>query len=174
MPIVINASLTSGIGITSDNSGAIQFQSAGANTATITAAGEVRIATDTDQGAYNLQCGGTGVWAAGAYVNGSDVRLKDDIQPIGSCLNIIQNLNPVTFRYKPDWSNDQSIQTGFLAQELQQALAGQIYLNGVVQQGPEYMNVAYQALIPVLTKALQEANAKIDALEARIEVLEAK
>jgi hypothetical protein len=127
----------------------------------------------TDNGAFNLQCNGTGVWGAGAYVNGSDERIKDEIAPIGSCLDVVNDLNPITFRYKSSWSTDQSIQPGFSAQELLQALAGTNYAGGVVQQGPEYYSVAYQALIPVLTKALQEAIEKINALTARVAALEA-
>ena len=53
-------------------------------------------------------------------------------------------------------------------------MAGQDYLEGVVQAGPEYLSVAYQALIPVLTKALQEAIAKIEALEAANAALETR
>lgn len=127
----------------------------------------------TDNGGFNLQCNGTGVWGAGAYVNGSDERIKDDIAPIGSCLDVVNSLNPVTFRYTASWSTDQAIQPGFIAQELLQALADKSYVGGVVQQGPEYYSVAYQALIPLLTKALQEASAKIDALTTRVAALEA-
>jgi hypothetical protein len=130
--------------------------------------GEVLVGGTTDQGAYNLQCNGTGVWGAGAYVNGSDERIKDDIAPLSSCTDVIESLRPVTFRYKESWSKDQSIQPGFIAQDLQQALAGQPYLDGVVQQGTEYLSVAYQTLIPLLVKALQESNARIAALEERI------
>ena len=129
--------------------------------------GELIVGT-TDQGAYNLQCNGTGVWGAGAYVNGSDERIKDDIAPLPSCTDVIESLRPVTFRYKESWSKDQSIQPGFIAQDLQQALAGQPYLDGVVQQGTEYLSVAYQTLIPLLVKALQESNARIAALEERL------
>ncbi len=130
--------------------------------------GEVLVSGTTDQGAYNLQCAFTGVWGAGAYVNGSDERIKDDIAPLSSCTDVIESLRPVTFRYKESWSKDQSIQPGFIAQDLQQALAGQPYLDGVVQQGTEYLSVAYQTLIPLLVKALQESNARIAALEERL------
>lgn len=140
----------------------------------LTSAGELWINNGSDQGAYFLQVGGSGVWGAGAYVNGSDERIKENIEPISSCLEIVQNLKPVTFKYKEDWSRDQSTQTGFIAQDLQQALSGQVYLEGVVQQGAAYLNVAYQSLIPILTKALQEANAKIDALTESVEALEAR
>ena len=138
----------------------------------ITSGGEVYIAGTTDQGAYNLQVNGTGVWGAGAYVNGSDRNLKEEVAPLADALDVVAALKPVTFRYKEDYSKDQSIQPGFIAQELQEALADQVYVDGVVQAGPKHLNVAYQSLIPVLVKALQEANEKIDTLAARVAQLE--
>jgi len=139
----------------------------------ITSAGEVFIAGTTDQGPYNLQCNGTGVWGAGAYVNGSDSRIKHDINPIGSCLDIVAAIEPVTFVYNSDWSLDQTVQTGFIAQQLQTALAGQPYLEGIVSQGGEYLNVAYQNIIPLLTKSIQELKAIVESQAARIAALEA-
>jgi hypothetical protein len=140
----------------------------------ITSGGEVYIAGTTDQGAYNLQCNGTGVWGAGAYTNGSDARIKDDIQPITSSLEVVNKLNPVTFKYKEDWSKDQSVQTGFIAQELQETLKDEIYIDGLVSTGGEYLSVAYQNIIPLLTKAIQEQQTIINDLKARVETLEAK
>jgi hypothetical protein len=141
---------------------------------TITTDGEVRIAGINDQGAYNLQCNGTGVWGAGAYVNGSDARLKDDITTLNDGLNVVSQLRPVTFKYKPDYSKDQNVQTGFIAQELQAVLAGKDYVDGIVQAGPNHLNVAYQSLIPILTKAIQEQQAMIDELKAKVAALETK
>lgn len=134
-------------------------------------ADKVFIAGNTDQGAYNLQVAGTGVWGAGAYVNGSDARIKEDVEPLASGLDVVAKLNPVTFRYKPEWLRDQSVQTGFIAQELLTALEGKGYAAGVVQQGGEYLSVAYQALIPILAKAIQEQQQQIDALKAEIVAL---
>jgi len=48
MAVNINASLSSGIGITPDNSGVIQFQSNGANTISIQANGAVLTASGTN------------------------------------------------------------------------------------------------------------------------------
>ena len=129
---------------------------------------EVRVGALTDQGAYNLQCNGTGVWGAGAYVNGSDERIKEDIAPIASSLGVINKLNPVTYKYKESWSKDINVQTGFIAQELQVALADEIYLEGVVHQGPEYLSVAYQNLIPILVKAIQELHQEIETLKQKV------
>jgi len=152
----------------------VLFNNAGNELMRITAGGEVYIAGTTDQGAYNLQCNGTGVWGAGAYVNGSDERIKDDIEPIASGLDVVEKLNPVTYRYKESWTKDQSVQTGFIAQELLTALDGQVYVDGVVQQGgsENYYSVAYQNIIPILTKAIQELKAELDEAKARIASLE--
>ena len=140
----------------------------------ITSAGQLLVGGTNSNGAYNIQSNGTGVWGFGAYVNGSDERLKDNIYPLPASLDVVKELNPVAFQYKPEFTADTSVQPGFIAQELQTALAGQDYLEGVVQAGPEYLSVAYQALIPVLTKALQEAIAKIEALEAANAALETR
>jgi hypothetical protein len=144
----------------------------GSSGVVINASGEVYIAGTADQGAFNLQVNGTGVWGAGAYVNGSDRNLKEEVAPLADALDVVAALKPVTFRYKKDYSKDQSIQPGFIAQELQEVLADQVYADGVVHAGPKHLNVAYQSLIPVLVKALQEANEKIDTLATRVAQLE--
>jgi hypothetical protein len=145
---------------------ALTFGTNNTERARITSGGEVYIAGTTDQGAYNLQVNGTGVWGAGAYVNGSDRNLKDNIQSLDSCLDVVVAMRPVTFQYKPEHSKDQSVQPGFIAQELQEAMAGKAYIDGVVQAGPEYLNVAYQNIIPILVKAIQELKAEFDAYKA--------
>jgi hypothetical protein len=149
------------------NNGEMLFNITGTDYARLTTAGEFIAGGTTDQGAYNLQCNGTGVWGAGAYVNGSDARLKDNIQSLDSGLDVVKAMRPVTFQYKPEYSKDQSVQPGFIAQELQTAMAGKAYLEGVVQEGTNHLNVAYQNIIPILVKAVQELEAKVAALEAK-------
>jgi hypothetical protein len=149
------------------NNGEMSFNITGTDYARLTTAGEFITGGTTDQGAYNLQCNGTGVWGAGAYVNGSDARLKDNIQSLDSGLDVVKAIRPVTFQYKPEYSKDQSVQPGFIAQELQTAMAGKAYLEGVVQEGTNHLNVAYQNILPILVKAIQELEAKVAALEAK-------
>jgi hypothetical protein len=133
----------------------------------ITSGGEVYIAGTTDQGAYNLQVNGTGVWGAGAYVNGSDLRLKNSITPLNNSLDLINKMNPVTYKFNEDYSKDQSIQTGFIAQDLQEILKNEAYLDGIVKDGSEYLSVAYQNIIPLLVKAVQELSAEIKELKTK-------
>ena len=134
----------------------------------ITSGGEVYIAGTTDQGAYNLQVNGTGVWGAGAYVDGSDSALKRNIQPLGNSLEIIKQMRPVTFEYQPFYSKDTATQTGFIAQELQQLLADKVYKNGVVKEGGAYLGVAYQSIIPLLVQAVKELEAEVQSLKSQL------
>jgi hypothetical protein len=164
--------VASGVGTQITSALHTAFYNNGSERARITSGGEVYIAGTTDQGAYNLQVNGTGVWGAGAYVNGSDARLKEEVQDLAPALDVIASLRPVTFRYKEDYSKDQNVQPGFIAQELQTAMAGQAYVDGVIQSGPQYLNVAYQSLIPLLTKAIQEQQGIIESLTSRIAALE--
>jgi hypothetical protein len=135
----------------------------------ITSGGEVYIGNNpADQGAYNLQVNGTGVWGAGAYVDGSDSAVKKNIQPLGASLDIIKQMNPVTFEYQPFYSKDTTTQTGFIAQELQQVLSNKVYKNGIVKEGGQYLGVAYQHLIPLLVKSIQELEAQVQALKSQL------
>jgi hypothetical protein len=144
---------------------ALNLRTNDATRMTITSGGEVYIAGTTDQGAYNLQVNGTGVWGAGAYVNGSDSSLKENIQNMGSALNLVNQLQPKTYTYKPSYSKDSTIQVGFIAQDLEQVLANQNYKGSIVVDGPNFKSVAYQNLIPLLVQSIKELKAEIETLK---------
>jgi hypothetical protein len=131
----------------------------------ISSDGEVLVGGTTDQGAYNLQCNGTGVWGAGAYVNGSDLRLKTNVNSLDNSLDLIQRLRPVSFNYVPEYNKSQNIHVGFIAQEVKEVLKDQVYVDDVVQQGHEYLGMAYQSLIPLLVKAIQELTEEVNRLK---------
>ena len=165
-----NATSTNGIVLESSYYGSagygpMNFHTGGTERLRITSGGEVYIAGTTDQGAYNLQVNGTGVWGAGAYVNGSDFRLKENISDLDNSLELINKMKPVTYNYKGSYSKDSSTQTGFIAQDLKELLKDKKYLDGIVKQGPEYMSVAYQNLIPLLVKGIQELKQELDILK---------
>ena len=135
---------------------------------------ELQIAGTTDRGAYNLQVNGTGVWGEGAYVNGSDANIKENIVDLDSSLNIVNNLKPVIFNYINTSVNNDTKHLGFIAQDVYQILENKDYLNSIVRSDGETLSIAYSNLIPLLTKAIQEQNAIIKALEQRILILENK
>jgi hypothetical protein len=140
----------------------------------VTAAGEVWIAGTTDRGAYNLQVNGTGVWGEGAYLNGSDANIKENIIDLDSSLNIVNNLKPVVFNYINASVNNDTKHLGFIAQDVYQTLENKNYLGSIVRSDGDTLSIAYSNFIPLLTKAIQEQNLLIKALEQRIINLENK
>jgi len=128
----------------------------------------------TDQGAYTVQVFQSGVWAAGAYTNGSDANVKENIVDLDSSLNIVNNLKPVVFNYINQSVNNDTKHLGFLAQDVYQTLENKDYLGSIVRSDGETLSIAYSNIIPLLTKAIQEQQTLIKALEQRIINLENK
>jgi len=130
--------------------------------------GEVNIGYGaTDNGAYLLQVKDSvyvgGNVSASAYTTRSDYDLKDEIQNISYGLNEVMQMQPVKYTYKSNGST----QLGFIAQDLG-------VITPEVVSFEDKMSVYYNALIPILTKAIQEQNALIKSLEQRILTLENK
>lgn len=116
-----------------------------------------------------------------AYNTSSDYRLKENIAPMTGALAKVAQLNPVTYNWKSDGSAGQ----GFIAHELQvvvpDAVTGEkdgveTYTDedGVEQTRPKYQGIDTSFLVATLTAAIQEQQALIQSLTARIAALEAK
>jgi hypothetical protein len=67
-------------------------------------------------GANALQTSAAGLIQCGAV--SSDVRLKENIEPIVSALDLIMQTHPVTFNYKPEANMGSQQEAGFIAQDL--------------------------------------------------------
>jgi hypothetical protein len=117
--------------------------------------------------------------SATSYVTSSDYRLKENIVPMTGALDIVQALKPVTYNWKIDGSNGQ----GFIAHELQaivpDAVVGEkdaveTYTDedGIEQTRPVYQGIDTSFLVATLTAAIQEQQAIINDLKARITALE--
>jgi hypothetical protein len=133
----------------------------------ISSGGAVTIGSSTPQSGYRLTVVDSvyvgGNVSASAYTTRSDFNLKDDIFDIKYGLNDILKLQPVEYTYKSNGSK----QLGFIAQDIGTILPEVVSFE-------ESMSVNYQAIIPILTKAIQEQQALIKALEQRIINLENK
>jgi hypothetical protein len=110
--------------------------------------------------------------SATAYNTSSDYRLKEDWQPMTGAVDRLQQLNPVNFAWKIDGSRVD----GFIAHEAQavvpECVTGE--KDEVDADGnPKYQGIDQSKLVPLLTAALQEAIAKIEALEVKVAALEA-
>jgi len=108
----------------------------------------------------NLAAGGNS-W--GTY---SDERVKDIIEPIDGGVEKLSQLRTVIGKYKFDDADKRRV--FLIAQDVQKVLP-----EAVIEDDSGDLSLQYQDLIPVLVKAIQEQQAALDALEARVAALEA-
>lgn len=112
--------------------------------------------------------------------NASDARLKQNINSLSDSLNIINNLNPVSFNWVDNFEDTEKNKTlyGFVAQEVQDVFpdavedfsgGGDIDLNGETIENPLRVNEKF--IIPLLVKAIQEQQTQIEALQAEVKAL---
>ena len=109
--------------------------------------------------------------SATAYNTSSDYRLKNSVAPMTTGVAVITALKPVTYK----WNEDNSNGEGFLAHELQdvipQAVIGEKdAVNDDASIKPQ--GVDYSKIVVHLVAAIQEQQAMITALTARITALE--
>jgi hypothetical protein len=104
--------------------------------------------------------------SSGNYVSVSDQRLKKNIADIGYGLSSVLSLRPVSYNMNSQEDTEEKT-LGFIAQEV---------LEVVPESVSEMMNGMYgmdkTAIIPVLVKAIQEQQALIQTLTARVAALE--
>jgi hypothetical protein len=106
--------------------------------------------------------------SATAYNTSSDYRLKNTIAPMTGALAKVALLKPCTYK----WNKDNSDGEGFIAHELAevcpQAVNGQ--KDAVDEDGnPKYQGIDTSFLVATLTAALQEQQAIIESLKARLD-----
>ena len=104
--------------------------------------------------------------SATAYNTSSDYRLKENLAPITGAVDRVNALQPRRFNFisDPDTTVD-----GFVAHEVSsvvpEAITGE--KDAVDKEGnPEYQGIDQSKLVPLLTAAIQELTARIEALEA--------
>ena len=103
------------------------------------------------------------------YRSTSSLKYKENIQPLPYGLSDVLQLNPVTFSSKNE--NEHGLRfAGLIAEEVDA-----IGLNEFVQYAPDGSPDAlhYGNMVSLAVKAIQELNAKVEALEARVVALEA-
>jgi len=159
--------------------------------------GNLLIGYTSSNGSYKLQVNSQ-IFATSATVATSDGRYKKDIQSLEGALGLVNQLNPVQFSWKqhPIHAFDITTPTiGFIAQEVQQVLAGKPYVNSIIKANEcvispeekdeegnvtkqavteEFLGIAEGNMIALLTKAIQEQQALILTLTNRITALESK
>ncbi len=96
-----------------------------------------------------------------AYNTSSDARLKD-ITGSARGLEVINELNPVSYNWKADGKADE----GLIAQEVQE-----IVPNAVSGSEEEHYQMDYSKLVVHLVKGMKEQQTQIEALQSEINLL---
>lgn len=108
---------------------------------------------------------------ATSFLTSSDYRLKENVDYEFNALDRVAQLKPARFNFIAD--ADTTVD-GFLAHEVQdivpEAITGK--KDAVDGEGnPEYQGIDQSKLVPLLTKAIQEQQAQIEALQSEINLL---
>ena len=122
-----------------------QFNSLGIGTTASTTAGEIRATGDIT-----------------AFYS-SDIRLKENIQPIQNALEKVESISGNTYNWKEGYEEIHSHKgndVGVIAQEIEQILP-QIVTN----RDNGYKAVQYEKIIPLLIEAIKELSARVNSLE---------
>ena len=106
-------------------------------------------------------------WIAGTLTQASDLRLKNDIQPLEDTLNKVLRLRGVSYVMKADESKVRKI--GVIAQELEQE-----YPELVASDDQGMKSVAYANLTAVLIEGVKALKAENDAQKSEIENLKTR
>ena len=135
----------------------------------IASSGNVGIGTTTPSRTLyvNGTSGGTNAWE-----NLSDKRLKKDVLSIENGLDKVMALRPITFNWNktvnPELKLDDRNHLGFIAQEVETVLPQVV---STTDDAMKTKSVAYSDIVPVLTKAIQEQQATIEAQQKQIDEL---
>jgi hypothetical protein len=163
----------------------------------IDANGYLLVGYTSSQGAFKLQVNDQ-IFATNATISTSDGRYKQNVTPITGALDLVAALRPVSYRWRAHPVHDFDLSgdhLGFIAQEVDQALAGTAFRAGIVKSNravakrgdrgvggrpietdvdEEFLGLAEGKLVPILAAAVKELNAIVDAQAVRIAALEAR
>jgi len=161
----------------------------------IDGAGRILIGYNTSNGSSYLLQVNSQIFATSGTIATSDANYKTNVAPLSNALLLINKLNPISFNWKKHPIHNFDIETptvGFLAQEVQTALANENYVNSVVKKSncvitPEvkdkdgniitpavtedFLGIAEGNMIAILTKAIQELNTQVTQLQSQIAAL---
>jgi hypothetical protein len=115
----------------------------------------------------------TEVYATNGVINTSDRREKENINDLNYGIKEVMQLHPVSFTWIKN--PEQGKKLGFIAQDVETVISEAVSKPTVSPDkkgGNALYGLNYSELIPVLTKAIQEQEIKIEAQEKQIKELE--
>lgn len=104
---------------------------------------------------------------------GSDVRFKENVNPLNDVIKGISSLNTYTYNYKtnefPENNFSAKEQIGVMAQEVEKVFPQAVAED---EKGMKFVN--YTMLTPVLLGAVKELSEKVEAQQSQIDLLLSK
>jgi hypothetical protein len=127
--------------------------------------GDIQIRSLKAEGSRAVLADAEGVLSAPV----SSINYKENVQTLNYGLTELLQINPVSFDYinKDKWGEERNL--GFIVEDMFPVIPE---VTGTMDNGDMYLDMT--KLIPVLTKAIQEQNALIKALQQRLLILENK
>ena len=111
-----------------------------------------------------------------SWSSGSDIRLKENVTEISNVLDKVKNYRCARFNFIGDDASDiQNIKFGFIAQDWVSDFPEVLTTSTQDADDPTdttlYYGMQYTETIPVLLKAIQELNAKVETLQNEVNTL---
>jgi hypothetical protein len=98
----------------------------------------------------------------------SDIKLKENLQPITNALNKVTTINGVTFNWneiaRSQLDKGDARESGVIAQEIQAVLP-----EVVTERENGYLAVNYEKIVPLLIEAIKELRAEVDVLKSKVQ-----
>ncbi|MCP4439956.1 MAG: tail fiber domain-containing protein, partial [Aureispira sp.] len=120
---------------------------------------------------------------SGNYAATSDIRLKKNIEYLGSTMNRIMKLRPAEYHYKSQ-TEDESKIAGFIAQEVKEVFPTVVKVQVDDTNGHDIADLhllSYTELLPYMVKGMQEQqeiienqNKKIESQQAKLDAMQQK
>ena len=170
-------------GLTMTSSGAVNLASV-SSTLTMTSGGTVNLATNNNTGAVNIGTLGNRTTTIGVnsgtskvildsvdvqitngFTTTSDIRLKENFEPMSNALELVSQLNGLYYTWKKDAGTDKPRKLGFIAQEVEKVIPELVKTDSEGMKSVDYVSV-----IPVLVEALKHQQKQIDELKALLHV----
>lgn len=125
-----------------------------------------RVGIGTTNPGYSLHV--SGKIKSDGITETSDIRLKKDIEPIGSALSKVLSLNGVTYNWRidefPQFKLSDEREMGVIAQDIEK-----VFPEVVNTDDEGYLSVEYSHLVPALIEAIKEQQQIIDNYKTQVE-----
>jgi len=147
---------------------------------TMTSGGVVNLATNNNTGAVNIGTLGDRTTTIGInsgtskviidavnvqITNGitvsSDIRLKENFEPMSDALELVSQLNGTYYTWKKDAGTDRPRKLGFIAQEVEKIIPELVKTDSEGMKSVDYVSV-----VPVLVEAIKNQQKQINELKA--------